>query len=160
MGDKGDLIEFLAELQKDLNLIIENIDKIVPEIEKEKELYDLLMQSWHEVSDEFERVKGYVRDKLPSSEMENVGLTGVQLQLKITLYRKVSAEFKDVIQSLNSPIKISDVLKKIIKIIRLLVKIADTILDSLSKIVTGTDIIGEAKDTIGNIIDLVDLIRS
>ena len=153
--DKKQLTEFLNTLQTDLQFVIDIFDSITPKQHNEKELLERLWNK-DEIKKVFEDVRNQIYEK-NIVDLASVALSGDQLAVKINVYVKFRAKLRQTAEKTKNLLEIGTITKKIIKLIWMLFKAADTILGSLSKVVSGADVVGEIKDTIENIINLANM---
>lgn len=89
------LDKFIFDVQKDINFVVSKIGIIIPE---QKELHDLVTQAWKDVSPRFAEISLYIvgEKKLEGlqEQLEDKGLTGIQLTLKLSVYEARRNEFQ------------------------------------------------------------------
>jgi len=152
--DRAKLQEFVSSVYEDLNLVASKVDILVPE---SKELHELLGRAWEDVSPRFQQIVEYLAGKRPleqlAEQLEERGLVGIQLELKLWVYRLRRNEFTSEWGKFEEASKEEKKNKRgfIGGIIQRLLRIIDRILDSLG-FIPGTDAVKEVKGIIEEII--------
>lgn len=92
--DREALSQFIYSVQQDLQLVTTNLTDISPEAEW---IVSEVEAAWEAVLPHFEEIDAYLRGKRPFDGLdrllENRGLTGAQLRLKLKLYGRRKEDF-------------------------------------------------------------------
>lgn len=144
-SDYEKLRSFLSETRQDLDFIV---SKIMPRLTMEpqkvitEELLKATTAAWEELQDRFNEVSKMLLT-VKTEKLQEVGLTGQQLDFKIEAFRFLDRRFKDA--SLTAINWRSWFLRPLLKII-------DSILGSLSTLIPIMHPITEFKDALDAII--------
>lgn len=158
--DIGRLNGFISDTREDIDLVVSNLDILIPE---QRELHGLVMRAWKDVRPRFEEMSLYIvgEKKLEGlqKQLKGKGLTGVQLKLKLSVYEARRNEFQrgwDRLERasedkkeewrvfMRRPIFMRRIIKRLFSII-------DVILDSLG-FIPGAEAAKEVKGTIENLL--------
>lgn len=151
--------QFVLDVKKDIGFVVTYIGGIAPRL-RQGGLIDILQVAWEEVIPKFDRIIKYL-DKKPVEQLEDNGLVGAQLALKLKLYyqdrRKLEdakEEYKILQGPLQGPIEAERRLrtridKRLCKCLHPVLRDAATIFGSLD-FIPGAHAITEFKDIINN----------
>ena len=148
--DISELIEFISQIQEDISKIVSNFHELVPEPE---ELHEQVRNAWEELTPIFDQIMSELdnfRDQADRDrELQLRGLTGAQLQLKLSLYRRRREEFRDELDEFERANKDKKKRRRgfLGGIIQKLFGIINKILDSLG-FLPGPDAVKEVKGVI------------
>ena len=146
--NKQKLIDFLDETEKILESIVKVIKEIVPD---RKDVHPEIEKSWEELKKKYlPKIKNKL-EKCKLSKLEQQGLTGIMLELKIKEFNYRKDHFERERGSWLSP---GNILRRFIKNpFSKIVTAIDNILDSLTQVVGITHALKEFKDTLNSIIE-------
>ena len=150
INSKEQLIAFILEIRETLDMLVNNITLLIP---KRKDMHGLLKNAWGEVYVAFDNSIKQL-NRIPNEKIEKEGLSGYQLQLKLSEYSWRKERLNRIWNnSYNSSLRIGRPKLNIVrKAISRLLKAIDNILDSLSNVVPPLHAIKEIKDTLDSII--------
>jgi len=158
--DIGRLNSFIFDLQRDINFVVSRIDIIVPE---QRELHDLVAQAWKDVLPRFDEIWLYIADESNleqlRNQLEDRGLTGIQLMFKLSVYDARRNEFRRQWEEFEIASKDKKRRRRFFTwrsyfmrwTINRLFDIGDVILDSLG-FIPGIEAVKEIKGTIDNLL--------
>lgn len=158
--DIGRLNKFISDIRKDIDLVVSNLDIIIPE---QRELHGLVRRAWKDVHPRFEEMSLYIvgEKKLEGlqRQLKDKGLTGIQLKLKLSVYEARRNDFHlgwDRLERASEDKKEEwRIFRRrftfMRRIIKRLFSIIDLILDSLG-FIPGAEAVKEVKGTIENLL--------
>jgi len=150
--EKGELRRFALSVKEDLGVVVENIHKINPEINKD--LYRLIQEAWKEVIPRFQEISDYLEGKKEllagAPHMDELlvqrGLVGAQLKLKLTLYWRARGEFQPAFKEFKTSSREQKKKKRgrLTAFLGKLFRVTNKTLESMS-FVPGSDAVKEMK---------------
>ena len=102
--DRKKLIEFVSNIGQDVGFVALHAVEINPELEQ---FLPQINKSWKIVEPRFERINEYLMEKRPlpdwapmkmEDELEDRGLVGVQLELKLSVYQLLRRKFYNALE--------------------------------------------------------------
>jgi hypothetical protein len=158
--DNGRLNKFISDAREDIDLVVSNLDVIIPE---QRELHGLVRRAWKDVRPRFEEMSLFIAGEKKlnglQKQLKDKGLTGIQLRLKLSVYEARRNEFRrgwDRLERASEDRKEAwNVFGRrfifMRRIIKRLFGIIDLILDSLG-FIPGAEAAKEVKGAIENLL--------
>lgn len=139
-SERDELKNLLNEVRGYLEYVVENLDFLLPD---KKDLHSLIRGAWSEISPLFDKLIGKIYE-VSEDEFRYVGLTGMQLELKLQQWYWQRTRVEEAIKT-GDKSKIRSALSKAFNFI-------ERILESLKSVIPRFDAIDEFKHTVADML--------